>query len=171
MMMRTHTCGELRKEHVGARVRLCGWVETVRDHGGVIFIDLRDRYGLTQVIFDPRDSREAWDLSQTTRGEYVIQIEGVVEPRPADMVNPKLATGDIEIRSNFIKILNKSKTPPFPLDDESAAKVSEDLRMTYRYLDLRRKGMQANLRNATKSCRRSACISTRPASSISKPRS
>ena len=138
-MMRTHTCGELRKEHVGARVRLCGWVETVRDHGGVIFIDLRDRYGLTQVIFDPRDSREAWDLSQTTRGEYVIQIEGVVELRPADMANPKLATGDIEIRSNFIQILNKSKTPPFPLDDESAAKVSEDLRMTYRYLDLRRK--------------------------------
>jgi aspartyl-tRNA synthetase len=145
MMMRTHTCGELRKEHVGARVRLCGWVETVRDHGGVIFIDLRDRYGLTQVIFDPRDSREAWDLSQTTRGEYVIQIEGVVELRPADMANPKLATGDIEIRSNLIRILNKSKTPPFPLDDESAAKVSEDLRMTYRYLDLRRKGMQANL--------------------------
>ncbi len=144
-MMRTHTCGELRKSHVGAKVRLCGWVETVRDHGGVIFIDLRDRFGLTQVIFDPRDSKEAWDLSQTTRGEYVIQIEGVVELRPADMANPKLATGDIEIRANFIRVLNKSKTPPFPLDDEAAAKVSEDLRMTYRYLDLRRKGMQINL--------------------------
>ena len=145
-MMRTHTCGELRKEHAGARVRLCGWVETVRDHGGVIFIDLRDRFGLTQVIFDPRDSSEAWDLSQTTRGEYVIQIEGVVELRPGDMANPKLATGDIEIRSSFIKILSKSKTPPFPLDDEAAAKVSEDLRMTYRYLDLRRKAMQENMR-------------------------
>jgi aspartyl-tRNA synthetase len=136
----------LRKEHAGAKVRLCGWVETVRDHGGVIFIDLRDRYGMTQVIFDPRDSKDAWDLSQTTHGEYVIQIEGVVELRPGDMANPKLATGDIEIRSNFIKVLNKSKTPPFPLDDESAAKVSEDLRMTYRYLDLRRKSMQVSLR-------------------------
>ena len=146
MMMRTHTCGELRKEHVGARVRLCGWVETVRDHGGVIFIDLRDRSGLTQVIFDPRDSNEAWHLSQTTRGEYVIQIEGVVERRPGEMANPKLTTGDIEIRSSFIQILNKSKTPPFPLDDEAAAKVSEDLRMTYRYLDLRRQTMRENLR-------------------------
>ncbi len=144
-MMRTNTCGELRARDVGTRVRLCGWVETVRDHGGVIFIDLRDRYGLTQVIFDPRDSKEAWDLSQTTRGECVIQIEGVVEMRPADMANPKLATGEIEVRSNVIRILNKSKTPPFPLDDE-ADKVSEDLRMTYRYLDLRRKGMQDNLR-------------------------
>jgi aspartyl-tRNA synthetase len=145
-MMRTHTCGELRKEHVGTKVRLCGWVETVRDHGGVIFIDLRDRYGMTQVIFDPRDSKEAWDIAQSTRGEYVIQIEGVVEMRPGDMANPKLVTGDIEIRSNLIKVLNKSKTPPFPLDDESAAKVSEDLRMTYRYLDLRRKSMQVALR-------------------------
>ena len=145
-MMRTHTCGELRKEHVGTKVQLCGWVETVRDHGGVIFIDLRDRYGLTQVIFDPRDSKEAWDLAQSTHGEYVVQIEGVVEPRPADMANPKLATGEIEIRSSFIQVLNKSKTPPFPLDDEAAAKVSEDLRMTYRYLDLRRKSMQTALR-------------------------
>ena len=145
-MMRTHTCGELRKESVGRRVRLCGWVNTVRDHGGVIFIDLRDRYGLTQVIFDPRDSREAWDKAQSTHGEYVIQIEGVVELRPGDMANPKLATGEIEIRSNAITVLNKSKTPPFPLDDEEAEKVSEDLRLTYRYLDLRRAKMQSNLR-------------------------
>ena len=145
-MMRTHTCGELRKESVGRRVRLCGWVNTVRDHGGVIFIDLRDRYGLTQVIFDPRDSREAWDKAQSTHGEYVIQIEGVVELRPGDMANPKLATGEIEVRSNAITILNKSRTPPFPLDDEEAEKVSEDLRLTYRYLDLRRPKMQNNLR-------------------------
>ena len=145
-MMRTHTCGELRKEAVGQRVNLCGWVNTVRDHGGVIFIDLRDRYGLTQVIFDPRDSREAWDKAQSTHGEYVIQIEGVVELRPGDMANPKLATGEIEIRSNAITVLNKSKTPPFPLDDEEAEKVSEDLRLTYRYLDLRRAKMQSNLR-------------------------
>ena len=144
-MMRTHTCGELRKEAVGQRVSLCGWVNTVRDHGGVIFIDLRDRYGLTQVIFDPRDSREAWDMAQSTHGEYVIRIEGAVEMRPADMANPKLATGDIEVRSNAITVLNKSKTPPFPLDEE-AEKVSEDLRLTYRYLDLRRTKMQNNLR-------------------------
>ena len=145
-MMRTHTCGELRKSHVGQRVKLCGWVETVRDHGGVIFIDLRDRFGLTQVIFDPRDSRDAWDVAQSTHGEYVIGIGGVVESRPPEMANLKLATGEIEVRSTEIVIHNKSKTPPFPLDDESAEKVSEDLRMTYRYLDLRRKKMQDGIR-------------------------
>ncbi|HRZ11894.1 MAG TPA: aspartate--tRNA ligase [Kiritimatiellia bacterium] len=145
-MMRSHTCGELRKSHVGQRVQLCGWVDTVRDHGGVIFIDLRDRYGVTQVIFDPRDSQEAWDRAQGSRGEYVIRIEGTVEPRPADMANPKLATGEIEVRSNTITVLNRSATPPFPLDDEEAAKVSEDLRMAYRYLDLRRPQMQKNMR-------------------------
>jgi len=144
-MMRTHTCGALRRQDEGKPVTLCGWVDTVRDHGGVIFIDLRDRFGVTQVIFDPRDSKEAWDIAQSSRGEYVIQVQGVVELRPADMANPKLATGDIEIRSNSIRILNKSKTPPFPMDDEEAMRVSEDLRMTYRYLDLRRKQMQRNL--------------------------
>jgi aspartyl-tRNA synthetase len=144
-MMRTHTCGELRKNAVGTRVSLCGWVDTVRDHGGLIFIDLRDRYGLTQVIFDPADSREAWDIAQSTRGEFVIQIEGVVEARPDNMVNPNLPTGEVEIRANVIKILNKSKTPPFPLDDEQAAKVAEDLRLTYRYMDLRRQRMLGNL--------------------------
>ena len=144
-MMRTHTCGALRRQDEGKTVTLCGWVDTVRDHGGVIFIDLRDRFGVTQVIFDPRDSKEAWDIAQSSRAEYVIQAQGVVELRPADMANPKLATGDIEIRSNSIRILNKSKTPPFPLDDEEAMRVSEDLRMTYRYLDLRRKQMQRNL--------------------------
>jgi len=145
-MMRTHRCNELRKSHVGETVKLCGWVDTVRDHGGVIFIDLRDRDGITQVIFDPRDSQEAWDIAQSTRGEYVVQIEGKVEPRPGDMANPKLATGDIEVRSNTIVVLNKSETPPFPLDEDEAARVSEDLRLTYRYLDLRRKSMQDGLR-------------------------
>ncbi len=143
--MRTHTCGALRSAQIGERVVLCGWVDTVRDHGGVIFIDLRDRYGLTQVIFDPNDSREAWDLAQTTRGEYVIQVEGVVEARPESMANPKLATGEIEVRGDQIRILNKSRTPPFPLTDAEADKVSDDLRLTYRYLDLRRGAMQRNL--------------------------
>jgi aspartyl-tRNA synthetase len=144
-MMRTHTCGELRGTDVGTRVALCGWVDTVRDHGGVIFIDLRDRYGVTQVIFDPRDSQTAWDIAQSTRSEYVIRVVGRVEPRPPAMANPRLATGEIEVRSDAIQILNKSQTPPFPLDDTEAEKVSEDLRLTYRYLDLRRVRMQQAL--------------------------
>ena len=144
--MRTHTCGELSKAQLTERVRLAGWVDTIRDHGGVIFIDLRDRYGITQVIFDPNDSRDAWDVAQTARGEFVIQAEGVVEARPADMANPRLATGEIEVRCDQIRILNKSRTTPFPLDDKDADKVSEDLRLQYRYLDLRRSRMQRNLR-------------------------
>ncbi len=143
--MRTHTCGELSKSCVGQSVVLCGWADTVRDHGGVIFIDVRDRYGLTQAIFDPRDSQAAWDIAQAVRGEDVIRVEGKVEMRPADMANSKLATGEIEIRCNAIKVLNKSATPPFPLDEIQSQRVSEDLRLTYRYLDLRRKRMQDNL--------------------------
>ncbi len=144
--MRTHTCGELTKAQLEQRVKLCGWVDTVRDHGGVIFIDLRDRYGLTQIIFDPNDSREAWDLAQSTRGEFVIQAEGSVEARPDEMANPRLATGEIEVRCDSIRILNKSRTLPFPLEGKDAEKVSEDLRLTYRYLDLRRNQMQENMR-------------------------
>ncbi|MDZ4199984.1 MAG: aspartate--tRNA ligase [Kiritimatiellia bacterium] len=144
-MMRSQTCGELRRSHIGQDVFLCGWVETVRDHGGILFVDLRDRYGRTQVIFDPRDSQEAWDLAQTARAETVIRIRGQVETRPADMVNPKMETGDIEVRARGIEILNRSKTPPFPMDDDGANKVSEDLRLTYRYLDLRRPLMQQRL--------------------------
>lgn len=152
MKMRTHTCGELRKQQVGETVRLCGWVDTVRDHGGVIFIDLRDRYGLTQVIYDPSDSREAWEAAQRTRGEYVIAIEGEVEARPDDMVNTKLPTGGIEVRSRSIRVLNTSDTPPFPLDDDKAERVVEDLRLQYRYLDLRRERMQRNLRIRHRTC-------------------
>jgi aspartyl-tRNA synthetase len=144
-MMRTHTCGELRPAQVGQRVTLCGWADTVRDHGGLIFIDLRDRHGLTQVTFDPRDSQPAWDAAQATRSEFVIQIQGTVRARPPEMVNPRLATGGIEIQANEIVILNKAKPPPFPLEDTKAQKVSEDLRLTYRYLDLRRSQMQRNL--------------------------
>lgn len=131
---------------MGERVRLSGWVDTVRDHGGVVFIDLRDRRGLTQVIFDPTDSQAAWDIAQSVRGEYVIQVEGVVEARPEDMKNPKLATGEIEVRCDVINVLNESRTPPFPLDEMDAKRVAEDLRLTYRYLDLRRANMQRNLR-------------------------
>ena len=144
-MMRSHTCGQLRGTDVGQRVTLAGWVDVVRDHGGIIFIDLRDRHGVSQVIFDPQDSAEAKATAESTRGEFVVQVEGTVQQRPADMVNTKLPTGEIEVRCNRITILNKSKTPPFPLDDEKAAKVAEDLRLTYRYLDLRRPAMQRNL--------------------------
>ncbi|MCX7008088.1 MAG: aspartate--tRNA ligase, partial [Kiritimatiellaeota bacterium] len=143
-MMRTHNCGELKKGQVGARVKLCGWANTVRDHGGVIFIDLRDRYGLTQVLFDPSDNQAAWDVAQGIRGETCIQIEGRVTARPDDMINPKLPTGEIEVRADQITVFNRAKTPPFPLD-EDAEKVDEELKLTYRYLDLRRPHMQRNL--------------------------
>ncbi|MCX7819369.1 MAG: aspartate--tRNA ligase [Kiritimatiellae bacterium] len=144
-MMRSHHCGELRREDAGREVVLCGWADTIRDHGGLVFIDLRDRYGVTQVVFDPRDSMQAWTLAQQVRPEYVIRVRGVVEPRPPDMINPKLATGDIEVRCAFIELLNRSATPPFPLEDAASEKVGEELRLTYRYLDLRRPSMQRNL--------------------------
>ena len=140
MQMRTHTCGD-----AGASVTLCGWVDSVRDHGGLIFIDLRDRYGVTQCVFDPQDSQAAWDSAQACRGEYVVQIAGEVRARPADMVNPRLATGGVEVRSSNITILNQAHTPPFPLEDRAAEQVSEDLRLEFRYLDLRRAAMQRAL--------------------------
>jgi len=146
MKMRTHTCGELRPADAGAMVKLCGWVDSVRDHGGLIFLDLRDRYGLTQCVFDPQDSQEAWDAAQACRPEFVVQLEGEVRARPEDMLNDRIATGGIEVRSTRIVVLNKSLTPPFPLDDRDAGSVSEDLRMEYRYLDLRRAAMQQALR-------------------------
>ncbi len=144
-MMRSHNCGELRAEQIGRAVSLCGWVDTVRDHGGLIFIDLRDRHGITQCVFDPDEHREAWTVAQATRPEYVVRIQGTVIPRPADMVNPRMETGAVEVRASAIQLLNRAKTPPFPLEDEQAARVSEDLRLQYRYLDLRRPAMQRNL--------------------------
>ncbi|HPJ56617.1 MAG TPA: OB-fold nucleic acid binding domain-containing protein, partial [Kiritimatiellia bacterium] len=143
--MRTHTCGELRPADAGAKVNLCGWVDSVRDHGGLIFIDLRDRYGLTQCVFDPQDSQAAWDAAQACRAEYVVRISGEVRVRPPEMVNDRIATGGIEVRSGAIEVLNKALTPPFPLDDREADHVSEDLRLEFRYLDLRRPGMQQAL--------------------------
>ncbi len=145
MKMRTHTCGQLRSEEAGTPVQLCGWVDSVRDHGGLVFIDLRDRYGVTQCVFDPRDSQAAWDTAQACRSEYVVQISGEVRLRPADMVNPHMATGTIEVRSRSITVLNKAHTPPFPLEDRGAEHVGEDLRLEFRYLDLRRGSMQQAL--------------------------
>jgi len=149
-MLRTHTCGELTAAHVGETVKLGGWVDTVRDHGGIIFIDLRDKYGITQVVFDPSDSQDAAAIAHSTRSEYVISIKGDVIARPESMINASIATGAIEIKSTDITILNRSETPPFPLEEAKAQKVSEDLRMQYRYLDLRRDSMQMHMKKRHK---------------------
>lgn len=133
-MLRTHTCGELAKKNEGETVKLTGWVHRRRDHGGVIFIDLRDRYGLTQVKFDPQQLPEADQL----RSEWVIQIKGTVVARPDDMVNEKMATGEIEIEVEALNILSEAQTPPFEIDEEKGQAVNEETRMKYRYLDWRR---------------------------------
>jgi len=140
---RTHTCGELAKAHSGLAVRLAGWVDSRRDHGGLIFIDLRDRYGVTQCIFNPEKSREAHSLAERMHLQYVVQIEGTVQPRPADAVNPKIATGEIEVHAAKAEILAASDALPFEITD--ACDAGEDIRLKYRYLDLRRPQMQRNL--------------------------
>ena len=149
-MKRSHTCGQLRAENVGDTIHLCGWVDTVRDHGGILFIDLRDRYGITQVVCDPDDSVEAAEAAKATRPEFVVEIRGTVRSRPADMRNPKLPTGDIEVVGTELTVLNQSKTPPFPLDEDKAQRVHEELRMESRFLDLRRGSMQDRLKRRHK---------------------
>ncbi len=141
---RTHTNGELAEEHIGQTVRLSGWVHTRRDHGGLIFIDLRDRWGLTQLTFDPKRNEKAWDAAQQLRNEYVIRVEGLVAKRPESMVNAKLKTGSIEIEASSIDILSVAKTPPFEIS--AGKEVNEDLRLEYRFLDLRRDRLQGMLR-------------------------
>ncbi|MDZ7344600.1 MAG: aspartate--tRNA ligase [candidate division KSB1 bacterium] len=139
---RSHTCGELTKAHAGAEVTLMGWVDSWRDHGGVFFVDLRDRYGKTQVVFNPEDS-ETYQKAKTLRSEFVIAVRGEVVTRPVGMVNKTLATGEIEVVAKQLKILNPAKVTPFEISDRSEA--AEDLRLKYRYLDLRRPEMQRNL--------------------------
>lgn len=145
-MMRTHTCGELNRDNAGETVTLCGWVESSRDLGGVIFLILRDRHGKTQVIFDTSDSEQAWDLAQSIHNEYVVRATGVVVPRPPDMINPDMETGEIEVRSREIELLNRCERMPIPLDEEESARTAEDLRLEYRYLDLRRPALQKSLK-------------------------
>ena len=142
-MLRTHTCGELRAEHVGCEVTLCGWVENNRDHGGTVFIDLRDRYGKTQIVFAPEHGTELIGRGRTLRGEDVIRVTGHVALRPDGTVNPNLVTGEIEIRVAELEVLNKSATPPFTPGQPELP--GEDLRLKYRYIDLRRREMQQTL--------------------------
>jgi len=144
-MKRTHHCAQLTPADLGASVTLSGWVDSVRDHGGIVFIDLRDRKGITQVKFDPQDNAELGVQAGHLKPESVISIAGKVVPRPEGTVNSTLPTGGIEIAANALEVLNVSDTPPFPLDDVGGDKVNEDLRLTYRYLDLRRPKMRKNL--------------------------
>ena len=144
MLKRTHNCGQLRLEDAGKKVALSGWVRSYRDHGNLVFIDLRDREGLTQIVFDPETQPEMHKLARTVRCEWVIAAEGLVRPRSEGMANPKLATGQIEVVVERLEILNMAKTPPFEID--SAEKTGEELRLTHRYLDLRRPEMQSKLR-------------------------
>jgi len=144
-MMRTHTCGELKKSDAGKTVELAGWVYRRRDHGGVIFIDLRDRYGLTQIKFNPDIAKHVWQEADKLRDEWVVKVKGKVVPRPADMLNPKLATGEIEVEISNLEILSKSKTPPFELDEAKGDEAGEALRLKYRFVDLRRPKLQEML--------------------------
>src|SRR6266704_2955246 len=142
-MSRTHHCNQLRKNDVGKTVTLAGWVHVLRDHGGVIFIDLRDREGLTQVVFRPEENAEVAKEAHTLRSEDVIEISGRVAARVPGTENPNLATGDVELIPSKLRILNRADTLPFPIDAEPQ---NEDLRMTHRYFDLRRPRLARNLR-------------------------
>ena len=140
--MRTIYCGALNHSHIDQEITICGWVHRRRDHGGVIFIDLRDREGIVQVVFDP-DSKECFDTADLVRSEYVLKITGIVRARSTDTVNSEMPTGHIEVYGLALEILNRSETPPFPLDEY--IKVGEDVRLKYRYMDLRRPEMLKNL--------------------------
>ena len=142
-MLKSHNCGELRKSHVGTGVTLAGWVHRRRDHGGLIFIDLRDREGIVQVVFNPEISESYHKIADGMRSEYVVTVTGEVALRPPGTENPQLATGEIEIIARETQILNRSKTPPFYINEE--IEIDENLRLKYRYLDLRRARMKENL--------------------------
>jgi len=140
-MMRTHYCGHLNREHIGQTVTLCGWAHRRRDHGGVIFIDLRDREGMAQIVIDP-DTPQAFANAETVRSEFVLKVVCKVRARPEGTVNPNIPTGEVEMLATEIEILNPSLTPPFMLDDDN---LTETVRLEHRYIDLRRPAMQKNL--------------------------
>src|ERR1035441_2022771 len=151
-MRRTHHCNELRAAHAGQTVVLSGWVHSRRDLGGLIFIDIRDREGRTQTVFDPSDlARELFDRAAALRSECVISVTGKVRARPAGTQNSKIATGEVEIAVSSLEVLNMAEVLPFPIDDPEVSKtVNEELRLQYRYLDLRRPEMARNLRLRSK---------------------
>jgi aspartyl-tRNA synthetase len=142
MSYRTRLGGDLRAKDAGSRVTLAGWVATTRDHGGLVFVDLRDAGGVVQIVLDPADQPEAHATAHELRNEYVVQVEGVVEPRAADRINPKLATGQVEVRADRLTVLARAGVLPFQLDEDG---VDESLRLHHRYLDLRRDRMRHNI--------------------------
>jgi len=142
-MLRTHTCGQLNKNDAAKSVTLCGWVATRRDHGKLIFIDLRDRSGVTQITFIPKEAGESYQRAQELRNEFVVKVTGMVHERPEGTINPKLATGEIEVLAKGLEILNPSLTPPFEIEEDIT--ITEEARLKYRYLDLRRKKVFHNL--------------------------
>jgi len=142
-VLKSHNCGELNKKYIGTRVTLAGWIDRRRDHGGLIFIDLRDREGVVQVVFNPEISKQCHEIASEIRNEYVVMASGEVAPRPSGTENKKLATGEIEVIADNVVILNPSKTPPFYINED--VEVDESLRLKYRYLDLRRPRMKENL--------------------------
>jgi aspartyl-tRNA synthetase len=145
--MRSHYCGDLREEHIGQEITLTGWVHRRRDHGGVIFLDLRDREGIAQVVFDP-DREASFALADSCRNEFVVKVNGLVRARPEGTTNPNMGTGQIEVLGKEIEILNKAETPPFQLDEHQ--QVGEDVRLRHRYVDLRRPEIQQKLRFRSK---------------------
>lgn len=151
--MRSHYCGSVNASHIDQSVTFCGWVHRRRDHGGVIFVDLRDHTGLVQVVFDP-DRPDIFSQAERIRNEYVLQVSGMVRRRPEDMFNPNIPTGEVEVLAQELTVFNAAETPPFQLDDDA---VGEDIRLKYRYVDLRRPEMQEKLRlraRVTRSLRR-----------------
>lgn len=155
MFGRTYYCGEIKEENIGEIVTLKGWVQKRRDLGGLIFIDLRDRTGIVQIVFNPEVSKDALELADKVRNEYVLSVQGKVVARDEETINKNISTGKIEVIVSHVEIINKAKNPPFMIENHTD--VSEDVRLKYRYLDLRRPEMFETLKmrhNITKSIRR-----------------
>jgi aspartyl-tRNA synthetase len=142
-VLRSANCGSLRSENTDDQVTLAGWIGRRRDHGGIIFLDLRDRSGIVQVVFNPETAAEATRIAEELRPEWVVQIKGTVNRRPDGSDNPAIATGEVEVMASEVTVLNRSLTPPFYIEDD--AEADESLRLRYRYLDLRRPPMLRNL--------------------------
>lgn len=143
--MRSNYCGHLNTEHIGQTVSLCGWIDRRRDHGGVIFLDLRDRTGILQIVSDPQRTPDSYNLAGELRNEYVVRIVGKVSKRPEESLNPKLATGEVEIYAESIELLN-SVSKPLPFIISEAETIKEELRFKYRYLDMRGERLSNNLK-------------------------